>query len=102
MNAFARALTVCALFALSTSVSRASEQCKTIPGAEVLLNHASGRYIIFGEVHGTVESPAMFADFICMAASAPLTVGLEMDGSEQPRLARLIHRTVCLGFANVA
>lgn len=90
MKAFAWVVTVCALLALPASASLASDQCKAIPGAQALLSQASARYIIFGEIHGTVEAPAMFADFICMAASTPLTVGLEMDGSEQPRLDRYL------------
>ena len=58
-------------------------RCAELPGANELL--ASGKHIIvFGEMHGTAETPALFADFVCAAAKAgPVVVGLEIDHEEQ-------------------
>jgi hypothetical protein len=58
-------------------------ECAKLPGASEAL--ASGkRFILFGEMHGTAETPALFADFVCAAAQAgPVVVGLEIDHAEQ-------------------
>jgi hypothetical protein len=40
--------------------------------------------ILFGEMHGTAETPGLFADLVCAAATAgPVVVGLEIDIAEQ-------------------
>jgi hypothetical protein len=45
------------------------------------------RAFIFGEIHGTAEAPALFADFVCAAAQqGPVLVGLELAEEEQPAL----------------
>jgi hypothetical protein len=45
------------------------------------------RYIIFGERHGTAETPSLFADLACVAsANGPLIVGLEMEADQQAAL----------------
>lgn len=58
--------------------------CRNLPGSDALL--ASGkRYILFGETHGTNETPGLFADLICTAAAREgVVVGLEIPHAEQP------------------
>lgn len=52
---------------------------------------APGTALLFGEVHGTRELPALFGELVCEAARAgPVTVGLEMPGSEQQAVERYL------------
>jgi hypothetical protein len=58
-----------------------------LPGAEEVLRLSGKRYFIFGELHGTAETPQLFGDFVCAAARlGPIVVALEMQADEQPRL----------------
>jgi len=60
--------------------------CREIEGLEPLL--APGAGVLFGEIHGTVESPAFVANAACLALRAgfPVTVALEIPREEQPRV----------------
>lgn len=50
-----------------------------------------GTVLLFGELHGTRELPALFGELVCEAAHAgPVTVGLEMPGSEQQGVERYL------------
>jgi hypothetical protein len=61
--------------------------CTAVPGALPLLAEPERRAFIFGELHGTAEIPAMFADLVCQAsAQGRVIVGLEMPESSQPAL----------------
>ena len=45
------------------------------------------RFIIVGELHGTAEAPAAFAEMVCAAADrGPVTVALELPVDMQPQL----------------
>jgi hypothetical protein len=45
------------------------------------------RYLVFGEIHGTAEAPAMFAEIACLAASqGPIAVGVEWPVDRQQAL----------------
>ncbi len=76
-----------ALMAAPPGAAQASEDCKAIAGADQLLQRPDLRWLIVGELHGTAELPAAFADLVCLAASSgkPVTVGLEFPQSEQAR-----------------
>lgn len=61
--------------------------CTPVPGAAPLLAMADRRAFIFGELHGTTQTPALFGDLVCQAAArAPVIVGLEMPESSQAAL----------------
>lgn len=63
-----------------------SSTCTPVPGAEALWNDDT-RYVVVGEMHGTTETPAAFADLVCAArAQGPVTVALEFSESMQPTL----------------
>ena len=68
------------------SLARAAE-CNPIAGSEVLWS-AKTRWILVGEMHGTVETPQVFADLVCHASRTgrPVVVGLERNETEQPAL----------------
>ena len=60
--------------------------CREVEGLEPLL--APGAGVLFGEMHGTVESPAFVANAACLAlrAGLPVTVALEMPYEDQARV----------------
>ena len=52
--------------------------CDPIAGAEALWAKPETRFVIVGEIHGTAEAPAAFADLVCLAArERPVAVGVE-------------------------
>lgn len=52
---------------------------------------ARGSMLLFGDVHGSREAPAFFAEAVCHAsAGRPLMVGLEIPQSEQARVDRFL------------
>ena len=82
----AAALAVLASLAPQAAQARPAahrSHCAKLPGADEVL--ASGkRMIVFGEMHGTAETPGLFADFVCATATAgAVVVGLEIDHAEQ-------------------
>jgi hypothetical protein len=76
-------LVVGALLALA---SPSSPNCATPRGLAPLLE--AGRVLLFGEMHGTVESPQFVAEVACAAIAARLTVavGLEIPREEAASL----------------
>lgn len=90
---------VAAPYERATPVARAakpSEQpppvaCAAKPaGLETILR--PGAVVVFGEVHGTVETPAFVANVACHAAQsgADVAVGLEIPHDLQPQLDRFL------------
>lgn len=74
----------------SGTVAR-SLRCADLPGSAVILAQANKRFLLFGELHGTAEIPALFADFVCLAAKrGPVVVGLELPAGEQSSLDRFM------------
>ncbi len=69
-----------------TPASPESLVCREIEGLAPLL--APGAGVLFGEIHGTVESPAFVTNAACLAlrADLPVTVALEVPREEQPRV----------------
>ncbi|WP_313472046.1 hypothetical protein [Brevundimonas sp.] len=60
--------------------------CTPVPGVEALWKDEI-RYVVVGEMHGTTETPAAFADLVCAARDkGPVTVALEFSESMQPML----------------
>jgi hypothetical protein len=54
--------------------------CSPVPGAEQLWTRSEVRFVLVGEMHGTAEAPAIFADLVCSAREAkrPIVVGIEL------------------------
>lgn len=71
---------------LAAAALAAPSACTPVPGVEALWNDEI-RYVVVGEMHGTTETPAAFADLVCAArARGPVTVALEFSESMQPTL----------------
>lgn len=61
--------------------------CATVDGLGAVLSRPGLRYLLVGEIHGTVEAPALFGDIVCAAAAdRPVVVGVEWPASSQPML----------------
>lgn len=59
--------------------------CPPVAGVDAVLT--PGARVIFGEMHGTVETPRLVGDVVCHAAArGPVRLGLEIFSDEQPRL----------------
>lgn len=62
-------------------------QCRSISGADALVNRTDLRWIVVGEMHGTKETPEVFSDLTCLAsASRPVIVAVEQLTTEQPAI----------------
>jgi hypothetical protein len=80
-------LASCATPVPGGSSASSSLACLALPGADEILAMDEKRYILFGELHGTAETPELVGDFACLAARrGPVVLGLEMPADEQPAL----------------
>lgn len=85
------AAAACSVAGSGPRSTTAARRCADLPGAAVVLADARKRYFLFGELHGTTETPALFGDFVCAAArTGPVVVGLELQKDEQPSLDRYL------------
>ena len=71
---------------LAAAALAAPAACTPVPGVEALWKDEI-RYVVVGEMHGTAETPAAFADMVCAARDkGSVTVALEFSESMQPML----------------
>lgn len=73
----------------ATSQAAATEsafQCPPLAGFDLLLERS--RVLVFGELHGTDQSPAMVGDVVChvLASGHAVSLGVELPRDEQPLL----------------
>jgi hypothetical protein len=62
-------------------------QCRAIPGWNKIAANKKLQWIIIGELHGTKETPEIFADAVCLTAkSRPVVVAVEHPVRDQPLL----------------
>jgi hypothetical protein len=73
---------------LSTHAAFALPSCSPIPEAHQIWTRSSLRWVFIGELHGSNETPAAFADLVCdaLADGKHVTVALERPTSEQTAL----------------
>lgn len=69
--------------------------CSPVPGAGALWSKPDLRFIVVGEMHGSVETPALFADLVsaAMSGTRPVVVGLERPVEEQADIDRFLTGT---------
>lgn len=61
--------------------------CAPPPNADQLWADEAIRFVFVGEIHGTAEAPAAFAELVCSrSAVKPVVVALEMPDAMQPDL----------------
>jgi hypothetical protein len=80
--------TVITLLAVASASPAASAECTPIAGWEKVLADKQVHWIVIGELHGTAETPAIFADAVCLTARkrGPVVVALEMPTVDQARI----------------
>lgn len=67
--------------------------CTALPGSDALWT-PEARYVIVGEIHGTTETPAAFAQLVCEAsARGAVTVALELPMSLQSEFEAFLAAT---------
>lgn len=70
--------------------AREQGACLKLTGVDLVVRN-SAKYVIFGERHGTVETPELFSRLVChLSSEGPVLVGLEVDAREQVALNRYI------------
>jgi hypothetical protein len=79
-------------FAACATPPRREVACAPPPGAEALWRNPETRYLVLGEMHGTVEMPAVAAELTCHAAAdgAQTLLALELPVSNEPALRQFI------------
>lgn len=76
-----------ALAGPAANAETAPQACVPIPGWEQVLAREELRWIVIGELHGTAETPAIFADAVCLAAQERrVVVALEVPSTDQPAI----------------
>ena len=66
-----------------------SPACDPMPGWEEVARASEGRYLVLGETHGTVEAPAMLAEYVCaLADNGPVLVGIEFTSTTNAAFQR--------------
>jgi hypothetical protein len=73
---------------MAMAAAAAATQCRPVAGTERLWGKPETRWIMIGEMHGTAEMPATFADLVCRAAATgrPVTVALEQTADYPPAI----------------
>ena len=68
------------VFVALPSVRAEQPRCLEIAGTERLWSQPGLRFVVVGEMHGTTETPAIFADLVCSArrTQRPIVVGVEL------------------------
>jgi hypothetical protein len=76
------------MIGLLALAAASAASCQPVAGAERLWANHETRWVMVGEMHGTAEMPAFFADLVCQAAASdrPVTVALEQDTEMQPAI----------------
>src|SRR5215831_14980848 len=66
---------------------------RSIPGADARWSRPSLHYVIVGEMHGSAETRAIFADLVCAAQASRRTVivGIEHSPEEQEAIDAFLH-----------
>ncbi len=62
--------------------------CAPLPGWEEVATASRGKFLIFGETHGTQQSPSAVAEYICAIAKpdAPVLLAVELSSIYNPLL----------------
>lgn len=60
--------------------------CEGLPGWSEVAEASKSKFLIFGETHGTLESPRAVQEFVCQVASDPVLLAVELDSSANDEL----------------
>lgn len=69
------------------AIAATPTSCPPLDGFTKVVAARQARWIVAGEMHGTNEMPAMFANLVCLASrSAPIVVAVEQPEQDQPAI----------------
>ncbi len=68
----------------------AEAECLAHEGLATITSNSAVKYLVFGEVHGTVETPAFFAESVCAVVTSGKRV---LVGLEQPEASAAAFKT---------
>ncbi len=70
----------------AATIAASTPNCAAIDGADTVLADKNLSFLVLGELHGTAETPAIFADLVCLATlkRGKVVVGVEFPVSDQP------------------
>lgn len=68
------------------SSTGANFSCAPLPGWEDVASASKGKFLIFGELHGTSEGPKAVQEFVCQVARKPVLLALELDSPRNEEL----------------
>lgn len=55
-------------------------ECSPLPGWQAVAKAAEGKFLIFGETHGTEQSPTAFGEYVCaVSGDEPVLVAVELS-----------------------
>ena len=72
------------MFGVLLAVSAALQvpACDPLPGWGEVAEEAQGKYLLFGESHGSAESPAVVAEYVCaVAQDGPVLLAVEFSST---------------------
>jgi hypothetical protein len=76
---------------LLTAAGSSAVACNPIPGWDQVLAGEETRVILLGEIHGSNEVPALFADAVCLTAETrPVVVAVEQRSDDQTAIDSFI------------
>jgi len=63
----------------AATIAASTPNCAAIDGADTVLADKNLSFLVLGELHGTAETPAIFADLVCLATlkRGKVVVGVE-------------------------
>lgn len=74
---------------LSLLLAASPPACDPMPGWQELASEADGKYLIFGELHGTVEAPLAVGEYVCAAAQqGPVLLAIEFSATSNDAFQR--------------
>ncbi len=67
---------------MALSLATAPAPCEPLPAWEDVANEAHGKYLIFGEAHGSAEAPDAVAEYVCaVAEEGPVLLAIEFSAA---------------------
>jgi len=76
----------------ATAMPRAAASCVPVEGLAETLASRPARFVVFGELHGTLEIPQFFGDVVCqLSEKKPVVVALEFVREDGEAIQQFIH-----------
>ncbi len=88
MRRLAAVLLICGGASAQTPPS-VERSCNPLPGWAEIAAASAGKYLIFGETHGTLEGVRAVQEYVCQIADGPVLLGVELPSSKNDALQQV-------------